>query len=148
MDLGLWKPDDDKDKASLTSICVCRVSSCIFTERLLKIKKKIWGELVFKFGFGLGRGDFLKANKNHNPSGVKSYLYGGWISFLNQKSRILKECVLLPVKPNTVLPQISTEAGMDTSSSPKKKEKLLKNPPNPRKHTTIEQTGISQNKFK
>lgn len=61
---------------------------------------------------------------------------------------MLKECVLLPVKPNAVLPQISTEAGLDSSSSPKKKEKLLKKiPPSPRKHATIEQTGISQHKF-
>lgn len=75
--------------------------------------------------FGFVQGDSLKANKNHNSSRVKGYFYGRLISFLNLKSRILKECVLLLVKLKPVLPQISTEGGLN-SSSLRKKEKPLK----------------------
>lgn len=148
MDLGLWKPDDKTDKARQTLICVCRVSSCIFTERLLKIKikKNIGTEMVSKFLLGFGQGDSLKANKNDNSPRVKNCFYGTWIFFLNPRSRILKEFVTPPVKPNRVLPQISAESGLDSSYSPKIKEILLKTNKqnqNPRKHATIEQTDIS-----
>lgn len=97
---------------------------------LLKIKspKTLRGD-SFKIyvWFGLGQGDSLEANKRHNSPRVKGCFYGRWISFLNPKTRILKECVLLLVKLKTVLPQIST-------SSLSKKERPLKIiPPSPRK---------------
>lgn len=82
-----------------------------------------------------------------NTIRVKSYFYGRGITFLNPINRILKKCVFLPVKLNTVLPQISTEAGLDSSSSKKKEKLLKKHPPKLRKHAIIEQTGISQCKF-
>lgn len=89
--------------------------------------------MFFKFLLGFGQGDSLKANKKNNSPRVKNYFHGMWIFFLNPRSRILKEFVTLPVKPNRVLPQISAEAGLDSSYSPKKKEKLLKKPQNPEK---------------
>lgn len=55
--------------------------------------------------------------------------------------------MFLPVKPNTVLQQISREAGLDSSSSKKKEKLLKKHPSNLRKHETIEEPDISQGKF-
>lgn len=65
--------------------------------------------------FALVQGDSLKANKKHNLTRVKGYFYGKLISFLNPKSRILKECVLLLVKLKTALPQILAVGGLNSS---------------------------------
>lgn len=87
--------------------------------------------------FGLVQGDSLKANKKHNSPRVKAYFHRRLVSFLNPKSRILKECVLLLVKLKTILPQISTVRGLNSSSLRKKESPLKIIPPSPRKHGTL-----------
>lgn len=64
MNLGLWKPDDGKDKARLILVSVCRVSSWNLTEMLLKIKspKTLRGD-SFKIYVWFGAGGFLKSKQ-------------------------------------------------------------------------------------